>query len=328
MKNAALTLGTLLCAGMAFAQQLPPATPAPAVEEKPAQAAEAEVSAEDIATLLDQVGKDQSREQVYSYGAVPYSLMFTGEQVTAMKNVLQKVESRKRDGGEQLSDADLGRETLLPFLQQETSATTGEPASYPVFFLSSIAYRSASDWAVWMGRTRITPKNNKPPLEVASISRDQVTFHWKPDYFQQIVQRKTSDGFAPVKDIKHRLADASAATFAPELGAIVFTLRPNQSFSAAHMHIFEGKVQEVALSEPEVTLEGRESNKSLSDSESALLDDMVGPGVVHGGPPVEKTNEVNEKAVQALQQLMAQQKSLTSSPLVSTPHAQPAPQAP
>ena len=324
MRYATLTLGTLLYAGAAFAQQLPPATPAPVAEEKPAQAAEAEVSVEDIATLLDQVGKDKSREQVYSYGAVPYSLMFTKEQVTAMKNVLQKVETRASDGGEQLSDADLGRETLLPFLQQETSTATGEPASYPVFFLSSIAYSSPNDWAVWMGRTRITPKNNKPPLEVTSISRDQVTFHWKPDYFQQIVQRKASDGFAPVKDIKHRLADASAVTFAPELGAVVFTLRPNQSFSAAHMHIFEGKVQEVALSEPEVKLEGRESDKSLSDSESALLDDMVGAGVVHGGPPAEKTSEVNEKAVQALQQLISQQKSLTSSPRATQPQTAPA----
>ena len=327
MRIAFSILVVFVSASAPFAQQLPPSAPQEA-KEKPG-ATIPEVSAEDIANLLDQVGKEQSRDQIYSYGSVPYSLMFTGEQVTAMKNVLQKVESRKRDGGEQLSDADLGRETLLPFLQQETSATTGEPESYPVFFLSSIAYRSASDWAVWMGRTRITPKNNKPPLEVVNITKDQVTFHWKPEYFQQVMERKANDRFAPVEDIKHRLADAKAATLSPELGAVIFTLRPNQSFSSAHMHVFEGKVTEVSLAETSALPESDASDGTpLSDSESALLEDMAGAAVVHGGPPSAQKTEINQKAAEALQQLMAQQKSLTSSPLVSTPHAQPAPEAP
>ncbi len=320
-------------ASVALAQPVAPSTPQQEVKEKPAVTLPEVPAAnvEEVNKLLDQVGQEQGEEQIYSYGKSPHSLLFTSEQITAMKNVLQKVEARKASGSsEELSDSDLGREALLPFLKgDETSAATGEPSTYPVFYLSSIAYRNANDWAVWMGRTRITPKNNKPPLEITGINGDSASFRWTPEYFAQLIGRKQAGELASMDGLKHRTTKADSVNVLAEPRAITFTLRPNQSFSSAHMRTFEGKVAAVSLGESAPILPSEAGQKPVvpvSDAEAALLEDMAG-GAVHGGPPANAGDDaVEEKAVKAVQQLIQQQKALHSSPLVTKPDSAGTPQ--
>lgn len=173
-------------------------------------------------------------ESEFSYGAYPYSLMFTPMQVEAMKAALTSYETMRRNG---VSTEILVEEQILA-----PAASVIDEPDYPVFTLSSVFYRNGGDWSVWLGSRRITPRTNIGELRVVAISPNLVRFIWQPEAMVALRQRARLGKFAATAPVAHKLTTPNRVEFTPESDAVYFTLRPNQSFSAGYMATFEGRV--------------------------------------------------------------------------------------
>ena len=246
----------------------------------------------------------------FSFGDFPFSLMFTVEQVQAMRTVLQAVETQMRAGTPAVAEGGAPSQNL-----EGVAATLvpQEPVSYPIYFLSSIAYRGEKDWAVWVGNQRITPKNNSGELEVTSVSDSTVSFRWKPTYVGTLIKRKNEDKLADTASIRNRLTVNDTVTLNTAENAISFMLRPNQSFSAAHLRTFEGKVVAAPLPAlvaapiiPVDSLAAPVADAAITANEAAVLNDMA------GGAAVPESTSVDASTAATLQQLMKTQKNFES----------------
>lgn len=178
-------------------------------------------------------------EPPYSYGNIPYSLMFTTDQITNMKNALKAYEQllrRKVPQGEQI----LIEEFTVP--TDDVAPPAPEPTTYPTFTLSSIVYNSSSNWMVWLGGARITPSTNDRDVRVVAVSREKVDFSWKPGYVDDLIRRAQAERFADTAKIRNKLADPNTATVDAQAREVRFSLKPNQTFAPGYMAIFEGRV--------------------------------------------------------------------------------------
>lgn len=180
-----------------------------------------------------------SGDSTFSYGNIPYSLMFTPDQIANMKNALATYETVRRTRG---SGDILVEEAIAP-----SGPTVTEPNTYPVFTLASIAYKSKTDWTIWIGGVRITPKTNTQIVHVVSVAPNKATFTWDPEYMSFIVRRAQEHKFAPTDPVKHKLTQPNTAVFDTQARRISFTLKPNQSFSGGHMATFEGRINPPSL---------------------------------------------------------------------------------
>ncbi len=200
----------------------------------------------------------------FSYGDAPYSLMFTPNQVNAMKQALRTFESF-RPGDE------TGELIVTEALPIEEAPKIQEPATYPVYQLSSIVYRAANDWGVWINGSRITPRSNDGEVKVVRVTPERVWFSWSPNYLPAIAQRQKNKQLAETDSMSHRLVKGSEAHIDPQTASIGFSLRPNQSFSAGHFAIFEGKVSPPVMKDP-VTLEPGTMTPEMAETINQLLE--------------------------------------------------------
>jgi len=76
----------------------------------------------------------------YSFGTATNSLFFTPDEIKQMKAVLERFESGAGNNGK-VADITV----MAP-----AAATAVEPTSYPMFYLSSVAFHNTHDWTVWL----------------------------------------------------------------------------------------------------------------------------------------------------------------------------------
>ena len=122
-----------------------------------------------------------------------------------------------------------------------------EPATYPVFYLSSIAYRASNDWSIWVSGRKITSSKNGTTLKILSVTPEHVVFGWEPTYKEAIAIRTRRQLFAPTDAVKNRLTKTPTFAYDEKTGALAFTLKANQSFTVGYMNTFEGFVPSPTL---------------------------------------------------------------------------------
>lgn len=167
------------------------------------------------------------------------SLFYTPSQVNAMTEALDAYEKT-------LSMPAAARpSTPSPIKVEEVKIE--EPASYPVFYLSSIAFRASNDWSIWVSGRKITSDKNPTTLKVVSVTPEHVVFSWEPTYKEAIAIRKKRGMFAPLDPVKHRLTKSATYSYNEDTGVITFTLKANQSFTVGYMNTFEGFVASPSL---------------------------------------------------------------------------------
>ena len=295
-------LGSVTMAGLAMAagaQQLPavpPVTaPPPAAVTAPPSGAPAimlpaaslppipATAAPAAVPPVDAVPEKASLKEIegYSFGNAPMSLLFTPVQIDMMRSVLAHAEANRKA---KPTDIEVTPEMAFPGLLELTGPKIAEePAIYPSFYLASIFYRSAKDWTVWLNGLRITPQTNSGEVEVVAIAPDRARFRWKPVYFEAISRRIDESRLSLIDKVKHKLTARDTVVIDRSQGAVLFELRPNQSFSAAHMNTFEGK--RAAEAPPVLDAAPRSLTDRLDDAASAVLNDMGGTPVEEAPPP-------------------------------------------
>lgn len=257
--------------GTMLPQTQPPALPS----SDPASAAVSIMNAiDDVAALpsvpVAAVAPALDDGSTYSYGTAQNSLLFLPQQIEAMKKALRAFEMIRPDQATGTLQVTEQRPLLVapPDLK--------EPSAYPVFYLSSIAYRAADDWTVWVNNTRITPETNDGDLKVSKVTPDRVTFIWNPEYRPIFLERLRRGQLADITPVKHRLTDPPS--YGSNAAGINFTLKPNQSFVPGYYRTFEGKVEAPALK----PLRESAGLGALTPTEAATINELLG-----GSPPAE-----------------------------------------
>lgn len=194
-------------------------------------------------TVISEAQAQAPEQRPSSLGQSRVSVFFSPLQLRALEDALVAYESRAVSvtGNAKTSD----NADLMQFFQD--APKIDEPNPYPVFYLSSIVYRTASDWSIWVSGHKITSQKNTTNLEILAVTPTQVSFQWKPVYSEAIATRTRMQRFASPDPLKHKLTRPQVFAYQEDTGTITFTLRPNQSFSPAYMHTFEGFVESPAL---------------------------------------------------------------------------------
>ena len=307
MSSARLAVGIIVLGWCLAArgQQLPPQATTPTTVPAPTAQPASEKPTEDDAKAAPVVPE-------YSFGNAPFSLLFTAEQAQAMRSVLKAAEDQKRAAiATGATPATASPDASLSAFIGQAPGLIEEPIAYPVFYLSSVMYRDANDWSVWIGNRRISAQDNTGELSVTSVSNDAASFRWKPAYSAALTRRFQEKKFLPVDTVKHRATRTNTASFNAVEQFVTFTLKPNQSFSAGHLATFEGQVRPAAVPSMVAVIPGVDGG-SAADSvtgqavstagEAALLNDLAGgaassPGVAAGA--VNALNDVLKAQSQA-----------------------------
>jgi len=264
----------LMPLGMAHAQKAIPDAPPSAVQPPATTETEAPVEAPVAASAVPS-------DMVLSFGKSPYSLFFTPAQIDTMKQTLTVYETTPAD--QKAEQAIVAVEAVEP----------PAPATYPVYTLGSIAYRNGSDWTVWLNGVRITPRTNEQVVKVVAVSADLAQFEWKPSYLAAFTQRQQKEKFADTARVKHKLVQPNRSSFDMKSGTVTFTLRPNQSFAAGYMAVFEGHIASPALEpivDPAEAAAAAAAAATLADGE-AVSDDSLGSAPVGSNNPQEQLKE-------------------------------------
>jgi hypothetical protein len=118
-------------------------------------------------------------------------------------------------------------------LKKTSAANSGQARffTYPQFFLDSLVYYSPSDWLVWLNGEKITPLTPRESsnIHIIGITPDKITVEWFPLEMSRVSEVwKKSPNDSITVDLRH--------------GQVIFTLKPNQTFSSYVMRAVEGRV--------------------------------------------------------------------------------------
>ncbi len=229
-------------------EELPSELEAPLTPETVASPDLTPDSEEEVPPSMEEVLADAS-ERVNtgvftpSFGDVDISLMYAPEDMANMRRILELYErNREEDGAVAAATGVVDAEIAdiiagLTVGQQEDAVMF----DYPSFYLSTILYRSANDWAYWINGTRYA--NNKPHerLQVRSISDSRISFVWKPGSLVEVADIWNAKASAQQKAFRHRSASGSEIQLDYNEGTISFSLRPNQTFVSEQMEVMEGR---------------------------------------------------------------------------------------
>lgn len=157
------------------------------------------------------------------------SLLFSENDVKALRSARAFYErSQSGKGNGEFSEDDFLKKLENAAKEKIISSDEFE---YPQFFLSTLVYRSKNDWVVWVNNEKITQQDvvSASGLKVIYINREKVSFEWRPERLDKIVDITdySSDGDVGV-DMANKI--------------VIFTLKPNQTFSSYAMKVVEGKV--------------------------------------------------------------------------------------
>ncbi len=185
----------------------------------------------------------------YSFGDSELSILFLPDQVSRMKDAIRSFEDTGKDAEKPTVVPEVVAAPVAPEIIED-------PLVYPVFYLSTIAYDAPSDWSLWVSGYKITSRRNYTDLTVLNVTRDSVTFLWKPSFMKAIAKREKEKRFAPIDSVKHKLVPAQAVSIDPAAGSVVFTLKPNQSFAPGYFKTFEGYIDGPTLTALPVVVAG------------------------------------------------------------------------
>jgi hypothetical protein len=153
------------------------------------------------------------------------SLLFTPEEIASIRAALGAIGTSRANG-----------EALPDFIQSLTGENSENVAiersfTYPVFFLSSLVYRSPEDWVV-----RINQQNfykisalSSEEVSIVSIDHKKVRVRWRPADLAKIMPKWSSK-------------TSKTVSFDAKDGVFEFTLQVNQTFSSHAMEVVEGKL--------------------------------------------------------------------------------------
>lgn len=184
----------------------------------------------------------------FSFGTATNSILFTPLQINNMKKALQAFESATTATTSEPTEEEV-EFTVDKVIKKETIE---EPKTYPSYHLSSVVYRGAADWSVWVNNIRITPTTNEGEVVVTQVQPDRVWFRWDPDYMRAVVTRIEHSDWAAHEKMQHRLVE-NTIVYDKEKGEITFSLKPNQTFAAGYFQVFEGRIAPPLM--PEVNID-------------------------------------------------------------------------
>ncbi len=218
-----------------------PAAPAPSPEPAPAAVQpepEPEAPPADTpSTKNASAPKIALNKLPASMGGEQLSIFFTPDNIREMAEALHAYE------GSPGTPVIAPQPTPVKQEQQEIE----EPASYPVFYLSSIAFRANNDWSIWVSGRKITSRKNPTTLRILNVTANQVSFSWEPTYKEALAIRTKKDLFAPTGPVKNRLTKTPSYRYNELTGVITFTLKANQSLTVGYMNTFEGYMASPSL---------------------------------------------------------------------------------
>jgi hypothetical protein len=177
------------------------------------------------------------------------SIMFSGDDIDSVNTVLRAIASgpfnksddNAQDGSAVENTKDMLDEILnsIPKIA-ESGEVVQKSITYPSFFLSSIVYSNANDWAVWLNGNRIQNRQNnvKAPIYISEITPEFIQVVWKPSkmVLAQLgsiaVQQKDREGMVPIDIMNNTLT---------------FRLKPNQTFVSGILSVQEGRLPSVTV---------------------------------------------------------------------------------
>lgn len=178
-----------------------------------------------------------AQTKVFSYGRSNTSVLFLPNQVTRMKEAISFAEITNANNPAKPKIVAPVETVKAPVEQIK------EPDNYPVFYLSSIAYNTPSDWSLWVSGHKITSRKNDTDVQVIGVSREGATFSWKPAYADAISRRRQAKQFAPTDAVKNKLAAAQKLSQDDTSSVVTFSLKQNQTFTVSYFSIFEGYME-------------------------------------------------------------------------------------
>jgi len=168
---------------------------------------------------------------------LPASIFFTPDEQQQMHNALIAYEKSKTV---KASEAEV---KANDFLNQLTSVVEPKETPkvetkfvYPQFFLNSIVYNALDDWVVLINNQRFSARmlQEDPEIRILEVDNAKALIEWKPKNMKKVNEsweNNKSDGVI-VDNV---------------VGAVTFTLYPNQTFSSYAMRVVEGKVRPIVV---------------------------------------------------------------------------------
>lgn len=187
--------------------------------------------------------------KLYSFGDSELSILFLPDQISRMKDAIRSFEDTGKDAAKPAPVVEVVAAPVAPEVIED-------PLVYPVFYLSTIAYDTPSEWSLWVSGYKITSRHNYTDVTVLNVTRDSVTFLWKPSFMKAIMKRDKEKRFAPIDSVKHKLVPTQAVSIDESAGSVVFTLKPNQSFAPGYFKTFEGYIDGPTLTALPVVVAG------------------------------------------------------------------------
>jgi hypothetical protein len=125
------------------------------------------------------------------------------------------------------------------------SVQAQQPLDAPLFFLSSIMYRSKGNWALWLNGQRLTARKPNSPdgtIEVVEVSPYAAIFSWAPVQFPRVHNRM----IAAVTNEKNTVQKPTDIPLKGRIAAkplekrLLFMLNNNQTFYTENVRFAEG----------------------------------------------------------------------------------------
>lgn len=173
------------------------------------------------------------------------SILFTKEEINEINLAINTYLKAIGRGGEFTFD----EEAFLSRLGglKKNTAVTGESRffTYPQFYLDSLVYHSPTDWLVWINGEKITPETPKESknIHVVTVDNEKVTLAWFPLTMSAVLE-------------VWKLMPNEAITIDKQRNQVIFTLRPNQTFSSYILRVLEGKQEPVIVDMSQIGEDG------------------------------------------------------------------------
>ncbi len=216
------------------------------------------------------VGFDPNAKPVVITTALPKkltSLLFTPNELAILSKV-KMIYGRQSLGEDEIYNEEdlLAQLQNLKLLGGESSGSANVPivreVVYGQFYLESIIYHSPTDWKIRVREDNTSfeyqheTASIKPDFKVVSLSKEQVTFEWRPIDWRRIQQTYKNNTPAIFLDEENK--------------TVIFSLMVNQTLFSYDMTMREGRMQVLSM----VVDKGGAPDQKLSDK---LLQELFAP---------------------------------------------------